>query len=200
MRIGVIMSSIFLQAITSSLATKGGLSAGDVATQHKFKNGSLDVKLDTESNVQLILFLVLNVSCILSCSWQWFIDWTDPNNHQHHRFSFIHKSHCFFKVAWLQLWQGTELPLVNNRTCITLNCHVTAVYSFCNSWRYSIYINMLVSLQLLAWTSLLLSIFRQLLALPPLPLVQRQLMLQLLVNLQNIMLEWVTQSQIPMLQ
>ncbi|OAY23029.1 mitochondrial outer membrane protein porin 2 [Manihot esculenta] len=38
-------------AITSSLATKGGLSAGDVATQHKFKNGSLDVKLDTESNI-----------------------------------------------------------------------------------------------------------------------------------------------------
>ncbi|KAF2324285.1 hypothetical protein GH714_011662 [Hevea brasiliensis] len=38
-------------AITSSLVAEGGLSAGDVVAQHKFKNGSLDVKLDTESNI-----------------------------------------------------------------------------------------------------------------------------------------------------
>lgn len=31
---------------------KGGLSAGDVAAQYKYKNTLVDVKLDTESNVR----------------------------------------------------------------------------------------------------------------------------------------------------
>ncbi|XP_050216299.1 mitochondrial outer membrane protein porin 2-like [Mercurialis annua] len=37
--------------ITSNLFTKGGLSSGDVATRYKFKNGSLDVKFVTDSNI-----------------------------------------------------------------------------------------------------------------------------------------------------
>ncbi|KAF2324260.1 hypothetical protein GH714_011363 [Hevea brasiliensis] len=45
------LSRIGVAAITSSLVAEGGLSAGDVVAQHKFKNGSLDVKLDTESNI-----------------------------------------------------------------------------------------------------------------------------------------------------
>ncbi|KDP41624.1 hypothetical protein JCGZ_16031 [Jatropha curcas] len=44
-------------AITSNVVEKGGLSIGDVSTQHKFKNGSLDVKLDTQSNILTTLRL-----------------------------------------------------------------------------------------------------------------------------------------------
>ncbi|XP_042507183.1 mitochondrial outer membrane protein porin 2-like [Macadamia integrifolia] len=38
-------------AITSTAVKKGGLSTGDVATQCKYKNALIDLKLDTESNV-----------------------------------------------------------------------------------------------------------------------------------------------------
>ncbi|KAG5535504.1 hypothetical protein RHGRI_023317 [Rhododendron griersonianum] len=38
-------------AITSTAVKKGGLSAGDVATQYKYNNTVLDVKFDTESNI-----------------------------------------------------------------------------------------------------------------------------------------------------
>ncbi|EEF52285.1 mitochondrial outer membrane protein porin 2 [Ricinus communis] len=46
-----VSSSFASGGITSSLYTKGGLSSGDVATQLKFKNGSLDIKINTESNI-----------------------------------------------------------------------------------------------------------------------------------------------------
>lgn len=38
-------------ALSSTVAKKGGLSAGDVAAVYKHKNAVLDVKVDTESNV-----------------------------------------------------------------------------------------------------------------------------------------------------
>lgn len=38
-------------AIASSLAKKGGLSAGVVAAQYKYKNSTIDVKVDTDSSI-----------------------------------------------------------------------------------------------------------------------------------------------------
>ncbi|KAA8522597.1 hypothetical protein F0562_013042 [Nyssa sinensis] len=38
-------------ALTSTAVKKGGLSTGDVATQYKYKNYVIDVKVDTESNI-----------------------------------------------------------------------------------------------------------------------------------------------------
>lgn len=38
-------------ALTSTAVKKGGLSAGDVAAQYKYKNILFDVKVDTESNI-----------------------------------------------------------------------------------------------------------------------------------------------------
>ncbi|KAF5740616.1 Mitochondrial outer membrane porin 2 -like protein [Tripterygium wilfordii] len=38
-------------ALTSKLVQKGGLSSGDVAAQYKHKNATVDIKLDTESNI-----------------------------------------------------------------------------------------------------------------------------------------------------
>lgn len=40
---------------------KGGLSAGDVAAQYKYKNVLFDVKVDTESNVGFFILLSLFV-------------------------------------------------------------------------------------------------------------------------------------------
>ncbi|KAL1812563.1 hypothetical protein DCAR_0624800 [Daucus carota subsp. sativus] len=41
--------------LTSTAVKKGGLSAGDVAAQYKYKNTLVDVKLDTESNIATTL-------------------------------------------------------------------------------------------------------------------------------------------------
>lgn len=38
-------------ALTSTAVKKGGLSTGDIATQYKYKNVVVDVKVDTESNI-----------------------------------------------------------------------------------------------------------------------------------------------------
>ncbi|KAL2529554.1 Mitochondrial outer membrane protein porin 2 [Forsythia ovata] len=40
----------------STLVKNGGLSSGDVAAQYKFKNAILDVKFDTESNIEVQYF------------------------------------------------------------------------------------------------------------------------------------------------
>ncbi|KAL0325402.1 UNVERIFIED_CONTAM: Mitochondrial outer membrane protein porin 2 [Sesamum radiatum] len=39
----------------STLVKKGGLSSGDVAAQYKFKNATVDIKFDTESNISTTL-------------------------------------------------------------------------------------------------------------------------------------------------
>lgn len=56
----VIFYSSF-QALTSTAVKKGGLSAGDVAAQYKYKNVLFDVKVDTESNVGFFILLSLFV-------------------------------------------------------------------------------------------------------------------------------------------
>lgn len=38
-------------AITSTAVKRGGLSTGDIATNYKYKNNVIDVKVDTESNI-----------------------------------------------------------------------------------------------------------------------------------------------------
>lgn len=42
-------------ALTSTAVKKGGLSTGDVAAQYKHKNNTIDVKVDTESNISTML-------------------------------------------------------------------------------------------------------------------------------------------------
>ena len=37
---------------------RGGLSAGDIGAQYKYKNALVDVKVDTDSNVGSILFRI----------------------------------------------------------------------------------------------------------------------------------------------
>ncbi|XP_018817375.1 mitochondrial outer membrane protein porin 2-like [Juglans regia] len=44
-------------ALTSTAVKKGGLSTGDVASQFKFRNAVVDVKVDTESNISTTLTL-----------------------------------------------------------------------------------------------------------------------------------------------
>ncbi|KVI02699.1 Porin domain-containing protein, partial [Cynara cardunculus var. scolymus] len=44
------------QALTSTATKKGGLSTGDVGAVYKYKNTLVDVKLDTESNLEVQYF------------------------------------------------------------------------------------------------------------------------------------------------
>lgn len=56
------LSDFNFQAIGSTLVKKGGLSSGDVAAKFAFRNGAVDVKFDTESNV--FSFLFFHSSCM----------------------------------------------------------------------------------------------------------------------------------------
>ena len=51
------------QAIASSLAKKGGFSAGVVAAQYKYKKSTVDVKVDTESSVHVLYLVAFSFPC-----------------------------------------------------------------------------------------------------------------------------------------
>lgn len=59
----VIILFLYLQALSSTVAKKGGLSSGHVAAQYQQKNAVLDVKVDTESNVVSFLFSFQFLNC-----------------------------------------------------------------------------------------------------------------------------------------
>lgn len=133
------------------MAKKGGLSAGDVAALYKHKNAVLDVKVDTESNVASCLFSFFKI-CIT-------IFVLSDN-------SLILKQVCTTftvtdilpstkTVASLKLpdYKSGKVPVfllhgyVNPNYCSSKD--FIAIHSFYCSWRFSISMNMQLSLQLL---------------------------------------------------
>lgn len=87
---------------------KGGLSAGDVAAQYKYKNVLFDVKVDTESNVGFFILLSLFVlkkkitSKIPSWASMYFLCFlADFDNLHSYWDPSINKGYCFLESAWL---------------------------------------------------------------------------------------------------
>ncbi|XXG85365.1 hypothetical protein AAC387_Pa11g0453 [Persea americana] len=52
------------EGLTSTIVKKEDLSAGDISVQYKYKNTTIDVKVDTESNI----FTTLTISEIVPCT------------------------------------------------------------------------------------------------------------------------------------
>lgn len=196
------------QALTSTAVKKGGLSAGDVAAQYKYKNILFDVKVDTESNVSCSILLPLfclgknylencflsqHVTSLFSCrSWQ-------PSlllRSFHQQRLLLHWKCLIITLARYEVFASLMLRCCGRQsyTFWTFIC-----FSFC-SWRFSTSMIMQPLLQPLLWANPLALMLQPPLVPQPLLLVLRLGMILHPVILQSTPPALVWPNQIHVLQ